>query len=166
MSVSRWKSFIRGDEVLAAVIQAPSLSWADGRRGTQQRACPTLSTVTPDRGWVVCRSEGVVKLAGTQAKEKNNKPHEERGNQEQYKKATPSFNAWRPQLTVIFYHFSGGQVIYNNPTALYACFLHSCWVSVSWKESWRSILAIPESCKKKKTFKSRQICYKHFPTDL
>lgn len=65
----------------------------------------------------MCRSEGVVKLAETQAKEKNNKPHEERGNQEQYKKVTPSFNARRLQLTVIFYHFAGGQVINNNPTA-------------------------------------------------
>lgn len=83
----------------------------------------------------MCRSEGVVKLAGRQAKEKNNKPHEERGNQEQYKKATPSFNAWRLQLTVIFYHFAGGQVIHNNNTALYACFLHSCVMGVSWKKS-------------------------------
>lgn len=83
----------------------------------------------------MCRSEGVVKLAETQAKEKNNKPHEERGNQEQYKKVTPSFNARRLQLTIIFYHFAGGQVIYNNPTASYACFLHSCVMNVSWRES-------------------------------
>lgn len=135
MSESRWKSFIRGD---AAVIQAPSPAWADGRRGTQQKACPTLLTVTPNSGWVVCRSEGVVKLAETQAKEKNNKPHEERGNQEQYKKTTPSFNALRLKLTVIFYHFAGGQVIYNNPTALNACFLFCCVMSVSWRESLRS----------------------------
>lgn len=83
----------------------------------------------------MCRSEGVVKLADMQAKEKNNKPHEERGNQEQYKKATLSFNMQRLPLTVIFYHFVGGQVIYNNPTILYACFLHSCLMSVSWMES-------------------------------
>lgn len=54
------------------------------------------------------RSEGVVKLAGTWAKEKNNKPHEERGNQKQYKKATPSFDTHRLPLTVIFYQFRWG----------------------------------------------------------
>lgn len=83
----------------------------------------------------MCRSEGVVKLARTQAKEKNNKPHEERKNQEQYKKATPSFNVWRLQLTVIFYHFAGGQGIPNNPTALCVSFPHSYGISVSLRKS-------------------------------
>lgn len=67
----------------------------------------------------MCRSEGVVKLARTQAKEKNNKPHEERRNQEQYKKATPSFSAWRLQLTVIFYHFAGGDKVFITTPQLY-----------------------------------------------
>lgn len=72
----------------------------------------------------MCRSEGVVKLARTQAKEKNNKPHEERRNQEQYKKATPSFSAWRLQLTVIFYHFAGG-TRYSEQTHSFMCSLSS-----------------------------------------
>lgn len=86
----------------------------------------------------MCRSEGAVKLADMQAKKKNNKPHEERGNQEQYKKATPSFNMRRLPLTVIFYNFAEGQVIYNNPKALCACFLHSLAKGVSWRKSSKS----------------------------
>lgn len=81
------------------------------------------------------RSGGVVELAEMWAKEKNNKPHEERGNQEQYKKATPSFNVRRLQFTAIFYHFAGGQVIYNRPAALGACFLHCCLMGVGWRLS-------------------------------
>ena len=133
--------------------------------GGLAESMPHTLTATPNRGRVVCRSEGVVKLAETQAKEKNNKPHEERGNQEQYKKATPSFSAHRLQLTVIFYHFAGEQVIYNNPTALYACLLHSCVMRVSW-----NIVVIPWVLHKKRSKASRyatniskQVCRKIFP---
>lgn len=63
----------------------------------------------------MCRRKGVVKLARVQAKEKNNKPHEERRNQEQSKKAAPSFSAWRLQHTVIFYHLQGDKVFKTTP---------------------------------------------------
>lgn len=63
-----------------ATVTQPRLSWADGRRGTQQRAWPTLLTVTPNRGWVVCRGARVVKLAGMHIEEKNNKPPQETRN--------------------------------------------------------------------------------------
>lgn len=76
--------------------------------------------------------------------EKNNKPHEERRNQEQHKTATPSFNAPRPQLTLIFYHLAGGQGIHNNPTALHVCFPYSYRTSVSCRKRLKGPLE--QSC--------------------
>lgn len=80
-------------EVMKALLQPFELQFFPEQMA-KRWTCPTFWTVTPDRGWAVCRSQGVVKLAGTRSKEKNNKPHEERRNQRQYKKATPSFNTY------------------------------------------------------------------------
>lgn len=80
-------------EVMKALLQPFKLQFFPEQMA-KRWTCPTFWTVTPDRGWAVCRSQGVVKLAGTRSKEKNNKPHEERRNQRQYKKATPSFNTY------------------------------------------------------------------------
>lgn len=52
-----------------------------------------------------------------QAKEKkNNKPHEERGNQEQYEKSY-SFNVRKLLLT--FYHLAGGGTLFITTPKIY-----------------------------------------------
>lgn len=91
------------------------------------QACPAHSAVIPDRGraaWRVGVGWDLQQKNWQRYKptEKNNKPHEERRNQEQHGTATPSFNALGPQLTLIFYHLAGGRGIHNNPTA-FACLL-------------------------------------------
>lgn len=64
-----------------------------------------------------CWSERVVRLAEMQAKEKNNnKPHEERGNQEQYEKSY-SFNVQKLLLT--FYHLAGGDKLFITTPKIY-----------------------------------------------
>lgn len=68
-----------------------------------------------------------------QAKEKkNNKPHEERGNQEQYEKSY-SFNVQKLLLT--FYHLAGGDKLFITTPKIYVfdLLIFVWWVSAGGK---------------------------------
>lgn len=94
-------------------------------------ACPTLSTVTPDKGRVVPSSKGVVKPARMRANEKNNKPHENRRNQEQYKKGTSSVNALQFHAYCnFFFIILQADKVFITTSHFMCCSLHSYGIRV------------------------------------